>query len=382
MSVELYDPIANPYAPGAGTPPPALVGRDDVLSHADVALRRLRALRSAQHQIITGLRGTGKTVLLTTFGAIAERNGFWLIRQEAVGVGDDTVVSLLRQARRILSELGGSDKISRALRSVDAVALTVAGTGFRAERTDAQPDREALSDVIIDLAAAAAERDRGIMIALDEAQLLDHDDLRRILVGVRRCGQDRLPLWCLLTGLPNLVGIVAKVVTYAERMFEVSELGPLTPSQVSEAITRPATELQVEWAAEAVGAIVDRSDGYPFFVQMWAYHTWNAAMDAPISARDVSRADPSTRFSLDRSFFAARISRVPASEIAYATALASLGAGPHRSREVAAAAGATTSQVAAFRDRLLREGVLFAPRYGWVEFATPHFDEYIRRTRT
>ena len=124
----------------------------------------------------------------------------------------------------------------------------------------------------------------------------------------------------------------------------------------------------------------DRSDGYPFFVQTWAYHTWNAAADEPISAADDGRASPAAAHALDTSFFAARFARRPASEVAYTRALASWGSGPHRSGEVAAAAGRTTSAVSAIRDRLINEGLVYAPRYGWIEFAIPHFDDYVRRT--
>lgn len=379
MSGEAYDPVANPYAPGAGTPPPALVGRDGILEAAEISLSRLAASRSAQHQLLTGLRGVGKTVLLGKLGAVAERAGFRVIRQEAVG-GDDTVRSLLRQARRAIEDLDQSQRVARALRSIESVSLTVAGSGFRVDRAEVPPDREALSDVVVDLAAAAASEDLGIVLAIDEAQMVDAHDLRRIVAGVHRCGQDGLPLWCVLAGLPNLVGIVAKAVTYAERLFTVGDLGPLTPQQVREAVVAPAAEIGVRWTRTATTEIVDRSDGFPFFVQTWAYHTWNAATHDPISAADVERADPAARLSLDGSFFAARIARIPDSEVGYVRALASLGPGPHRSGEVAAAAGRTTSQVAAFRDRLISEGVIYAPRYGWVEFAIPHFDAYVRRT--
>jgi hypothetical protein len=136
----------------------------------------------------------------------------------------------------------------------------------------------------------------------------------------------------------------------------------------------------VEWAASAIEAIVDRSDGFPFFVQTWAYHTWNTARDDPISAADVAGATQAAEYALDVAFFAARIARIPASEVAYVQALAGLGPGPHRSGEVAEAMGMATSQVGAFRDRLIGEGVIYAPRYGWVEFAIPHFDQYVRRT--
>jgi type II secretory pathway predicted ATPase ExeA len=373
-----YDPVANPYAPGAGTPPPALVGRDRIIDDAVVSLQRLRADRSTQHLLLTGLRGVGKTVLLGRLAAVAERERFRVIRQEAVGP-DDTVAAILRQARRITEELGNGPRVARAQREIEAVSLTLAGTGVRVERGDVPPDREALTEVIVHLAAAAAEHDLGVMIAIDEAQLLGAEDLRRLLAGVHRCGQDGLPLWCLLAGLPNLVGIAGKAATYSERLFRVASLGPLTPDQVVEAVVAPAAELGVEWSPDATTAVADRSDGYPFFVQVWAYHPCNAAFDAPISPADVARAGPAVEIALDDSFFAARIARIPESEVTYVRALASLGPGPHRSGEAAAAGGRATSEVAALRDRLIGEGVVFAPRYGWVEFAIPHFDDYVRR---
>jgi hypothetical protein len=376
MSVEAYDPIANPYAPGAGTPPPELVGRDQIIEEAEIAMRRVVSARTSQHQSITGLRGVGKTVLLGKLTALAEHIGFRVIRVEAVG-GDDTLSSLLRQSRRVVEDLDGS--ATRALRSIESVSLTVAGTGVSVGRFETTPDREALADVVVEVARVADAKESGVMLAIDEAQMVDSHDLRRILAGVHRCNQDGLPLFAALAGLPNLVGVVASASTYAERMFRVTDLGPLSPEQVTQAIVRPAEELGVSWSPEATEAIVDHSDGYPFFVQTWAYHTWNAAHDEPISIADVGRAAVHASQALDSSFFAARTARIPASEISYVQALASLGPGPHRSGDVAAAAGKTTSQVAAFRDRLIREGLIYSPRYGWVEFAIPHFDEYARR---
>ena len=376
MSVEAYDPIANPYAPGAGTPPPELVGRDQIIEEAEIAMRRVVSARTSQHQLITGLRGVGKTVLLGKLTALAEHIGFRVIRVEAVG-GDDTLSSLLRQSRRVVEDLDRS--AARALRSIESVSLTVAGTGVSVGRFETTPDREALADVVVEVARVAAANEAGVMLAVDEAQMVDRHDLRRILAGVHRCNQDGLPLFAALAGLPNLVGVVASASTYAERMFRVTDLGPLRPDQVTQAIVRPAEELGVSWSPEATEAIVDHSDGYPFFVQTWAYHTWNAAHDEPISTADVDRAAVHASQALDSSFFAARTARIPASEISYVQALASLGPGPHRSGDVAAAAEKTTSQVAAFRDRLIREGLIYSPRYGWVEFAIPHFDEYARR---
>jgi hypothetical protein len=379
MSVEQYDPIANPYAPGAGTPPPALVGRDPTIETAGIAMQRLKAARSHQHLMITGLRGVGKTVLLGKLGSLGEHNGFRVIRVEAVG-GDDTLRSLLRQCRRVAEGLKRGSKVLRALKSIDSVSLTVLGTGIEVDRVDATPDRDSLSDVVIDLAAAAADDDAGVMLAIDEAQLLDHHDLRRVLAGVHRCSQDGLPLFCVLAGLPNLVGDVAKSATYAERMFIVSELGPLTPDQIATAIVEPARELGVDWSAGATESIIDRSDGFPFFVQTWAYHTWNVARDDPISAADVARATPAAEQALDAPSSppgspASPPPRSPTSRRSPVSAPAHTVPAKWPRRW-----GWGTSQVGAFRDRLIGEGVIYAPRYGWVEFAIPHFDQYVRRT--
>jgi hypothetical protein len=256
----------------------------------------------------------------------------------------------------------------------------VLGTGVHIDRVTATPDRDSISDLVADLAAAAADDDVGVLLAVDEAQLLDAADLRRLLAGVHRCGQDGLPLAIVLAGLPNLVGMAARAATYAERMFQVTELGPLPPDEVAAAVVEPARDLGVEWSADAVAAIAERSDGFPFFVQTWAYHTWNTARDEPISGDDVARAGDAVERALDAGFFAARSSRIRASEIVYVKALASLGGGPHRSGDVARALGLSTQQVGPVRDRLIGEGVVYAPRYGWVEFAIPHFDRFLARS--
>jgi hypothetical protein len=318
-------------------------------------------------------------VLLAKLAALAEHHGFRTIRIEALG-NDDTIRSLLRQARRVAESLRRTSKVIRALRSIDSVSVTVLGTGVHIDRVAATPDRDSLSDVLVDLAAAAGDDDAGVLLAVDEAQLFDPDDLRRILAGIHRSGQDGLPLAIVLAGLPNLLGIAARAATYAERMFDVSELGPLDSDQVAAAVAEPARELGVEWADDALSAIAERSDGFPYFVQTWAYHTWNTACDEPISNDDVTRASDAVERALDAGFFAARSTRIRASEIAYVKALASLDSGPHRSGDVARALGVSTQSIGPVRDRLIGEGVVYAPRYGWVEFAIPHFDRFLART--
>jgi hypothetical protein len=385
MSGEVaYDPVANPYAPGAGTPPPALVGRDVELETARVALARTLVGRSAQHLLLHGLRGVGKTVLLRAVSGMAEHAGYHVLQVE----GDphsDTVEALLRQSRRILTDAKPTPKVRRAVQMLKSVSLSLGAAGVSVDldqpagggRTGAAA--EDLPELLVAVTAAVADSGGGVAVLVDEAQTLPLEQLGAVLGTLHAGGQRELPLWGALAGLPNLLGRATKAKTYAERMFAVAELGPLDRPSAVAAVKDPASELDVSFSVQALDAIVAASAGYPYFLQTWGYHTWNVARHDPISKADVRRAEPTVRRALDDGFFAARVARVPESERRYLRALAALGPGPHTSRAVAEALGTTTPGVGALRDRLIGDGVIYSPAYGQVQFALPLLDGYLRR---
>lgn len=377
-----YDPVVNPYAPGAGTPPPALTGRDAEIQAIKVALARVAAQRSAQHLLLSGLRGVGKTVLLRAASAVAEQQGYRILQVEGDPHGD-AVGSLIRQTRRLLAEARPTPKSRRALKLVESVALSLGGAKVSLDLDRPAPPAggatEDLPEMLVSLTGALADDAAGVVLVVDEAQVLALDQLAGILGALHTAGQQQLPLWGALAGLPNLLGRAAKAKTYAERMFTVAELGPLDRVAARAAVEEPASDLDVTFSPAALDAIVDASAGYPYFLQTWAYHTWNVARHDPISKADVTQADRSVRRALDDGFFAARIARIPESERRYLRALAELGPGPHLSREVAARLGTTTPAVGALRDRLITDGVIYSPAFGQVAFALPLLDDYLQR---
>jgi Cdc6-like AAA superfamily ATPase len=77
------DPIKNPFSPGAGSPPPELVGRDPVLEQARILLGRIKERRPEKSMLLTGLRGVGKTVLLNEIERLARAAGYRTISIEA-----------------------------------------------------------------------------------------------------------------------------------------------------------------------------------------------------------------------------------------------------------------------------------------------------------
>ena len=136
----------------------------------------------------------------------------------------------------------------------------------------------------------------------------------------------------------------------------------------------------MRWQDEALDAVIETTKGYPYFLQEFGKQSWDVAGDLDtITADDVAAAIPIAIEELDTGFFRVRIDRTTSSERAYLAAMASLGAGPYKSGEVAAAMGRTTIQVGSLRDALIKRGLCHAPRYGVIAFTVPMFDDFVCR---
>ncbi len=115
-------------------------------------------------------------------------------------------------------------------------------------------------------------------------------------------------------------------------------------------------------------------------MQEWGYETWNIAPKPTIDAEDIDHATPRVLKKLDESFFHVRFERATEAEKRYLRALAELGSGEHSSGEVATLMKKSTGTTGPLRDGLIKKGMVYAPRYGFVEFTVPLFDGFMRRT--
>jgi hypothetical protein len=101
------DPLKNPFSPGAGSPPPELVGRDPIIEQARILLGRVRLRRSEKSMLLTGLRGVGKTVLLNQIGRLAAADGYRVVQIEA-SEAKPMGVLLAQALRPLLFDLSGT----------------------------------------------------------------------------------------------------------------------------------------------------------------------------------------------------------------------------------------------------------------------------------
>ena len=388
------DPVRNPYAPGAGANPPELAGRDEILREAEVALERHRLGRPNQGIILSGLRGTGKTVLLRRMLRQAADSGIVTISFEATDSRPLPVV-LVPQLRSALIEMSkveaAKDLAQRAMRVLAGFA---AAWKFRYEEISLEFDVDSLPgqadnrELVSDLQAllehvASAARASGTAVALfvDELQYLPRDETGALLASLHRTTQEDLPLVMIGAGLPQVAGALGDARTYAERMFIFFDIGPLTAEDAACALTKPADEEGVEFEDEALEAILERTGRYPYFLQQWGKQAWLAAEKSPISVEDVEAASIAALSELDRSFFRIRMDKTTPTQERYLRAMAEIGPGPRRSADVAKAFGTSLSGASPHRDQMIELGLIWSPKWGYVDFTVPLFDEYLRRTQ-
>ena len=384
------DPRINPYAPGAGTMPPAFVGRQQIVENAEIALARVRMARHAKGQVLLGLRGVGKTVLLNRIEELAEQEGCQTILIEAPekrGLPELLVPHL----RRLLLRLDRGERVSaqvkRALRVLRSFAsvfkLTAGGVEFG---VDAEPGSADSGDLEFDLAElleaaaeAAQHKDTAIVLMIDEVQYLSKRDLAALIVAVHKVTQRGLPFIFFGAGLPQLAALAGEAKSYAEHLFDYPPVGPLSEEDAREALEAPAKREGVEYTDEALRLIVATTHGYPYFLQEWGKRAWAVADQSPITEDDAKEATQRAISQLDEGFFRVRLDRLTPREKVYLRAMAELGSGPRRSGEIADMMGVTVQSVGPLRAGLIRKGMIYSPAHGDTAFTVPMFDDFMRR---
>jgi hypothetical protein len=388
------NPVLNPFAPGAGTPPPELAGRDALLEALHVALERARLGRPAKSALLVGLRGVGKTVLLDRVRDDAERVGIHTVRIEAPE-GRSLPALLapqLRQALLRLSQFEAAKDVAilglRALAGfVKKLKLTYKDieVGFDyepqpglADNGNLEQDLQALMEQV-GLAAKAAGT--ALAIFIDELQYVEEDQMAALITALHRTEQRRLPVVLVGAGLPQLRGQTGNAKSYAERLFDFPEIGPLSREAAAQAIRKPLSDAGIVIGDDALDMILDVTRGYPYFLQQWGFHTWQVARQSPITRQDVELASTTAIAALDESFFRVRFDRLTPKERKYLRAMAELGPGPHRSGDIAGQfdAKASVTALAPTRNALITKGMVWSPSHGDTAFTVPMFDDFMKR---
>lgn len=385
------DPVRNPFEPGAGTRPPELAGRDDIITDADIALQRVLRGRQGKCHIMLGLRGTGKTVLLNKIESLAEGHGHVTSFIEAPDDGSlaqllyPHLVKALQKLSPIEAAKGLVNKAQCAVRSF--ASIFELKYGDYSISVDPEPGvadsgilEQDLIDVFLAIGHAAQAGDKAWTLFIDELQYLNKEELSALIVALHRSGQRGLPVMLFAAGLPQIAGLSGDAKSYAERLFNFRAIGPLSEPDASAAIREPIKEEGERITEAALMEIVNVTHGYPYFLQEWGFQAWNLAENSPINAETVIEASDAAIKRLDDGFFRVRFDRLTAKEREYVQAMADLGKGPYRSSDVAQKLDVKPDSLGPRRASIIHKGMIYSPSHGEIAFTVPLFDEYLKRT--
>ena len=380
----------NPYAPGAGLQPPELAGRDRLIEDVTIDMERVLARRPTKGLVLLGLRGVGKTVLLNRLRAFADDQGFQTAKIEAPEGG--ALPDLLApELRRILYTLdlrqAGGRHLRRAVSVLrgfaNAFKIKIGDIEFSVEPTPGQGDsgnlEQDLPHLLIAVAEAAAERHSAVGLLIDEIQYLSSVELAAVVVACHEIAQRNLPLLFIGAGLPQVAALAGKAKSYAERLFDYPEVGPLDADAARAAIVKPAEREGVWFEEGAVRSILEATQHFPYFIQEWGFQVWNRATSSPIASEAVAAATPEVVAHLDSNFFRVRFDRLTSLQQKYLRAMAELGPGPHKTGEIAATLGVGATSVATVRQQLVNKGMVWSQRHGETSFTVPMFDSFMKR---
>ncbi len=384
------DAVRNPFAPGAGSRPPELAGRDTIVQDAQIAIQRALLGKPSRSQMLLGLRGVGKTVLLNKIEDMAQAAGHVTSAIEAPegrALSELLAPKINQALRKFSASENAKAKAHQALRALRSFA-----SAFKLSYGDASisvdpevgvadsGDMEAdLPELFVRVGEAAKAAGKAWTLLIDEVQYLRSEDLAALIVALHKVNQKDLPVLFFGAGLPQVAALSGDAKSYAERLFHYPAVGALEEADAKTAIRQPIEGEGERIDGEALDEILARTKGYPYFLQEWGYQCWNIAAGPGIGLEDASKAAGEATRRLDDGFFKVRFDRLTLKEREYVIAMAKLGAGPYRSSDVAAALNETHQSLGPRRAQIISKGMIYSPSHGDIAFTVPMFNEYLIR---
>ncbi len=340
--------------------------------------------------MLLGLRGTGKTVLLNEIGRNAQQEGLLVSRVESPE-GESLARLIYPEMRKVMRSMSGVEaakqtairglKGLRSFASIFKIEMGGVEVGVEpepglADTGDIQYD---LPDLFTLIGKAVQAAGRGWLLLIDEVQYLSEGDLSALIVALHRISQEGLPVLLVGAGLPQIARLAGEAKSYAERLFQFPPVGALDPTSAVLAIEKPVIDEDATIAPEALRAIVERTKGYPFFLQEWASVAWNNAEGPEITLADVNNSYAETLALLDEGFFKVRIDRLTKTEVQFVRTMAALGDGPYAMADVAQAMQRTQQSLGPARASIITKGMIYSSDHGYLDFSVPLFAEFMRR---
>lgn len=360
----------NPFTPTFGTPPPLLAGRDADLDDFRLGLQSGPGAPE-RATLVTGLRGSGKTVMLGAYEDIALEEGWFTISETATpGLLDRLVDDHLP---RLLN--GIAERTSRST----VTGVKAGPLGMDRDVTDLYPVTPSLRSRLAEALVMLQERSSGLLVTVDEVHRAGIADLRILGAEIQHCFRDRLPIAFAGAGLASSVSDVLAddVLTFLRRA-DRRQLHGVDRQDVSDAIRVPIEENGRAIGEEALAIAVEGTGGFPFLIQLVGLHAWRAAgANELISSEHAERGVQQARRKVGQLVHAPSLVGLSDVDRSFLVAM-SVDDGPSSTSEIAKRLGVSAVYAAQYRRRLMEAELIAPSAYGYVDFTLPGLRDYLR----
>lgn len=373
----------NPYTPMTEY----LAGRDEVIQEGKDSIYSLMHGYPRQPIIYYGLRGVGKTVLLTALREYAIQEGvltFHFEIQEKVSLINDIILS----ANQTLFKISKVEKIKNifeaAKNSLQSFTLTYT-TGENSISVEMNKKlsemmlQSNLVELLLNLGRLAKESKNTIIYFIDEIQYAKQNELEALITAQHRINQERLPITIIAAGLPKILVNMTESKTYAERMFTFVEISSLEYKDAKNAIVNPGKPFDITYTEEALKEIYKITEGYPYFIQQFCHIISKKYKEIDLNI--VNEMKSIFFKELDKSFFKVRFDKCTPKEKEFMFAMVSCGELPCTVANVAHIMNKELKSISPIRARLINKGLIYATRHGEIDFTVPKFDEFLKRIK-
>ena len=360
MSVELK----NPFNPQFGRRPNTFIGRSDLINHLLSCYGNLNA--PERTTIVSGLRGSGKTSLLTDISFRLENDSDWIVINLACN--DNLLPNTIEM---ILFKL---EKRQLKFPSINKVSVTVPLISMEIEKTKKQ--YKSFYPTLLQVLEELRRLELKLLIIIDEVN--NSKEMKEFASTYQLVIREEYEVALLMAGLPQYVSSILndKVLTFLWRANHI-HLSLIDPYFMKLAYEEEFKKQGVVIEEDALEYAYLSTAGYPYLYQLIGYHLWEQDIrQNEITLNEVKRAVELSKASLYQNVYSIIYRDLSAVEKTFILTMSTFDM-PVETGKVRERLKKGSAYVNAYRERLIRIGIIEEVGHGVFQFSLPFFKEYM-----
>lgn len=353
----------NPFNPSFGKVPPVFIGREEIVQTLVEGLADFNS--PYQTTMISGIRGVGKTALLTDVCRNIAKNSSWIIAD--IPPNSDILENLIQTI-----QTQADSTLRKALGAMDGISVSAlgVGVGLSAGRSDRNPQL-----ILEQMLQKMQKQGRRLLVAIDEVTA--SEPIRLFASVYQILIRKDYPISLLMTGLPRNISELQndKVLTFLLRSARVN-LPMLNHVNIQYSYKNTFAQARKEIQPDALKIMTSLTNGYSYAFQLLGYLVWKTEENS-ITAALINSVMDSYKEKLFRNAYTKIYEELSGVDRGFLKAMAISGEDSVPMKEISRRMGKNPGYISTYKRRLLDSGVIETAAYGYVRFSLPLFRDYL-----